>query len=440
MIISEANCPNCGIALPPRGRFCPKCATPTRCGSCGSLLEPGAVACVECGVLVGQEGSIGGSTGTDDATAAVNVIRFEETRSTRSLQGNLTDDAVASLSEAIGAVLSGRLEARPKRLSRSKLNDAIEAATSVGETTYEPTYTIEAEGTIVSPPGSPSITSLSSDQERMREVFRYDGQHFLLDQSELKGDSKRDTVSRLTYLLLLAHELEGRPRVPRSVILAVIKDAGLHDSNTSKVFGQLSDLSVDADTVGLRSNGRIKAREYLEAVLDPNVANTWKLSSKPRGRIKAEKAESEEGEVSQVSIRRKSVGSKKMVMPWVKAWHDLNLPVNGHAIISSRSVADKGIFGLWAIRRAAPDAGKAASRGNIALFLWETFEIKVDDRGLDRSLSKGADGRVARVTGATFQILPPGVKWAEELAGVQGGSAPTNFGNGSSKKARTTTK
>jgi hypothetical protein len=124
-----------------------------------------------------------------------------------------------------------------------------------------------------------------------------------------------------------------------------------------------------------------------------------------------------------------------MVRPWVVAWQGLKLPVDGHALISDRPGVDKGVFGLWAIRRASPESGKTVSRANLARFLWEAFEIKVDDKGLERAFAKGADGRVARVSGATFQILPPGIVWAEGVAGLKSEEKAAPVSKATPKKA-----
>lgn len=42
-------CPHCDAALSDRGSFCKACSGQVRCISCRALLEPGALACVECG-------------------------------------------------------------------------------------------------------------------------------------------------------------------------------------------------------------------------------------------------------------------------------------------------------------------------------------------------------------------------------------------------------
>jgi hypothetical protein len=65
------------------------------------------------------------------------------------------------------------------------------------------------------------------------------------------------------------------------------------------------------------------------------------------------------------------------------------------------------------------------SRDNLATFLYEAFEIKVDGRSLGRALESDAvRGKVLKVKRAGYQILPPGMDYAREMAGLAG--APTS--------------
>lgn len=179
-------------------------------------------------------------------------------------------------------------------------------------------------------------------------------------------------------------------------------------------------MAKDGDKISLRAPGRDKAREILKQVLDPAVPNEWPLGSGPRKRsMKASgTSEGEPGE-SAKPRSHKGVGRSKKVDSWLTAWKNLGLSVNGYAVLENRSVMDKGIFGLWAIRRAANESGKEISRPLLSRFLWEAFEIKVDERTLEKALlSNNAKGRVSKVRGVTFQILPSGMNYASQIAGL----------------------
>jgi hypothetical protein len=65
------------------------------------------------------------------------------------------------------------------------------------------------------------------------------------------------------------------------------------------------------------------------------------------------------------------------------------------------------------------DAGKIVSRGKLRKFLYEAFELKVDDRNLGRALqSEAAKGKVLTVSGG-HQITPSGIQYAEQLARIE---------------------
>src|SRR5215203_5458434 len=51
---TSMNCPTCAQALSERGSFCKFCGTQARCLNCRAILEPDAIACVECGAKVGE--------------------------------------------------------------------------------------------------------------------------------------------------------------------------------------------------------------------------------------------------------------------------------------------------------------------------------------------------------------------------------------------------
>jgi hypothetical protein len=50
--------------------------------------------------------------------------------------------------------------------------------------------------------------------------------------------------------------------------------------------------------------------------------------------------------------------------------------------------------------------------------MWEAFEVKVNDRTLGKALeSPSAKGKVAKVSGTKYQVLPPGMQHADAIAG-----------------------
>ena len=128
-----------------------------------------------------------------------------------------------------------------------------------------PPQVIEAR--VVTPASSASASAFEPQPDNeialLHRVFKHEDERLRLDDSKLKASNKKDALQRLVYLWLYAHERDGRPRVPRSELIDVIKDARLFDSNTAKVFHNAADLSIEGDLIGLRLTGRDRAREYL---------------------------------------------------------------------------------------------------------------------------------------------------------------------------------
>jgi hypothetical protein len=88
---------------------------------------------------------------------------------------------------------------------------------------------------------------------------------------------------------------------------------------------------------------------------------------------------------------------------------------------------EKGLLGLWSIRRATQDAVKDVSRVHLAAFLWAAFEIKINDRTLSGALeSDAAKGKVEKVAGTKYQALPPGMAHMEKLLGLIDGVNPVS--------------
>lgn len=410
------NCPFCNTSLPSRAIFCKSCTKQVRCKTCKDLLELGSLACISCGTPVGEGGnSLVAEESTEPAFVSnMNTLEFDETRRGRSLRATLTDEAVGHLSDSFGMFMAGRITDGTQR-NRQPLSPVFGEITTEQDQLFLPTSSendnqqAERE-TVISNRGQ------STNKDKLQKVFLYEGEQIRLYDSRLKATSKLDAARRLTYLLLYAHEQEGRKSIPRNNLNEVLKKAALYDPNASSWIGSSSDLSVEEGEVSLRLPGQERAKEVLEEVLNPEVPDAWALgTSKALGSGKSRVRG--DGKVKTGSQRKRS-GSSAKVTAWVDAWNAAHSVIDGHEILKDRGLLDKGIFGLHAIRRVAEDTGKIVSRGNLSKFLYEAFELKVDERSLSRALdSEAAKGKVIKVTGG-YQIQPPGVKYAEQMANM----------------------
>ncbi len=170
--------------------------------------------------------------------------------------------------------------------------------------------------------------------------------------------------------------------------------------------------------VGLRAAGQDHAYKILGEVYDDNIAQVALDSSRAKGGKSTSAGEKqEEGEKKSTS---RAGGKRIQVGPLIVAWKSLNLLPEGagHGILKDRPLVDRGIFGLWAIRTAVGDAGKVITAYSVAKFLFDAFEIKVDERHLATALtSNTAKGKVM-VLDSKFQILPPGMEYAVSMANL----------------------
>lgn len=185
-----------------------------------------------------------------------------------------------------------------------------------------------------------------------------------------------------------------------------------------------TELRVEEDGIHLKREGREHATKVLAEALDTTLLNTWTPNASSRTRTAKGEANSDNKDTTDTSKTASTRTPKqnrtpKDVVEWVTKWKALNLKVDGHSAIKDVKLAEKGIFGLWAIRRAMGDAGKVISRAKLASFLYEAFEVKVDDRGLEAALkNKVVQDKVLPVSGTMFQILPPGIEYAMKLSGL----------------------
>lgn len=419
--MNAITCPYCGIGLPDRAIFCGECAHQVRCRSCRDMLEPKARACVMCGALLSE--SIIDTTIYDGHTSrsGINTLEFDENRTGRSLRANLTDSAVDSLSGPLGMFVAGHLDIHRQRShgthSREAVvidNEPVALPVSVHNTTEPGRPFIVTE---------PSVAEVEdTDQDRLHGIFAYDGQRLRLKGSQLKANSQRDFVRRLVCLFLYAHELEGRDRIPRLDLNAILTEATVYDGNSRSWIVNTDDMLTNDSMVGLSVPGREYAISVLGQISDPSVSSAWSLSARSR-RTGARSIITSDGEPEDVTkaVRRRSESQSKVVKEWVRAWKALGLAVSMHAVLQDKQWVDRAIVGLWAIRRATKDEIKAVSRVHLAQFIQEAFEFKGNDRTIGNALehSPTAKNKVFKATKTKFQIQPTGMDYAEQLIGSQ---------------------
>jgi hypothetical protein len=285
------NCPHCAEPLAERGVFCKACAGQARCVKCRELLEPGAIACVECGTRIGQP--VEAPDGAQPVAAAMpapnrNTLSYQEDRNSRRFEASLTDSAMHGLGDVFGELFAQRGVGRT-------------ITQTAGKTLLRNDVTLDDLKKL--PPAPPAINSqldaspeqkpepASTNKERILQIFTANGDVLELTDNRLKATTAADYYRRLTYLFLYANELHGRPTTPKDDLVAALKEAKVYDTNCRTWLKQKKGFTVDTeDRLKLIAGAREQAVKSLNAALDSNVPDVWNpdnKTAKPRAKKKA---------------------------------------------------------------------------------------------------------------------------------------------------------
>ncbi len=84
-------------------------------------------------------------------------------------------------------------------------------------------------------------------------------------------------------------------------------------------------------------------------------------------------------------------------------------------------MADRGIFALWAIRKATNNEVQIVGGSNLVDFIYKAFVVQVDRRNLTRGLEDTGKGKVLRVSDG-YELNPTGIAHAEQMSKSTNGS------------------
>jgi hypothetical protein len=276
------NCPHCAAPLSERGVFCKACAGQAQCMKCRELLEPDAVACVECGTRVGQpvEASHDGVTqGSQALPPNRNTLSYSEDRNSRKFEASLTDSAMHGLGDVFGELFAQRGAGRVALPAgtRTLIRDV-----TTGETKELPASLPEPEEIVIAAKKTPQ----SAEKEKLLNVFTISGETIELVDNRLKAKSAADYYKRLTYLFIYAQDLLlGHPLAPKNELIVVLKEAKVYDANCRFWLKQKKGFTDSEDRMKLIAGAREQAAKALEEILDTNIVDEWNpdtKSTKPR--------------------------------------------------------------------------------------------------------------------------------------------------------------
>jgi len=394
------NCPSCGNVLSQRGYFCASCALQARCKQCNELLEKDARACIMCGTPVGGGAASLVANGTGPT---MNTLELQEDTRSRSLRISFTDAAIGSIGETVNRLVSDRLAPHGHRQMTRVTGLATMAPQLPSGAPAEDGQIIDTKPDETKQPAQPA-----GDAERMREIFEINGEDVRLEEHRLKADSRLEYARRLTYLFIYAQELAGKKPISYSSVKKMLDAAKVLDNNTRHELSHKMAVEIEGDTIRLKKEGREKAVQALDEILNPNHADPgWTPESASRNAKPGAENKKDSKPTGKVGRKRSNVAEE-----WAAKWEKHAENVNGHFILKGKTVLDKAVLALWAIHKVG---GVSASSLYIQRFIALAFSFTEKDRSLETTLTrKNAEEFVIKADGG-FKLTPSGTKRAAEM-------------------------
>jgi hypothetical protein len=420
-------CSSCRETLTDRGYHCPSCGVQVKCKSCGELLNANARFCVQCGMAIGQSVLPTSDQNGQESNGTFNIIEVDRDSRSSRFRARVTDHAIDSLSDPLTIYLAGQTGLSVKR--REPLNtqpSVYDQPLLVGLTPGDSSDNGALSEKAVQ---DNLLHSKPADLEaqRLKELFREREGKLRLDEPQLRATGKLDYAQRLTYLFLYANEKVGNEAVLRSVLNTLLEDNNVYDPHASNWIKHEAALVKEGEDIFLNSEGRRTARKFLDEVFDSNRMEAWLPgeSAQVRGGSRNGEAVDKTARAAKTPGQAKRRSRSEVTKVLTPRWKALGILPNSYALLKSRSSAQQGIFGLWAIRKVSEDA-KVISAKILSNFLYHAFEIKANARTLENALkeeAKKSEKLVIHISGTKFQITPDGMAAAEKIANLKALSA-----------------
>ncbi len=394
------DCPSCGKVLSERGYFCASCAAQARCKQCNEVLERNAQACVMCGTTIGGGTAIPVANGTG---LPMNTLELQEDARSRSLRISFTDSAIGSIGETVNRLVSDRLAPHGPRPLRTMGNAATMASLPPASESGDASNVIDSN-----PVDSKPLAQPAGDAERMREIFEINGDEIRLEEHRLKADSRLEYARRITYLFIYAQELAGKRPISYASVKKLLDASKVLDTNTRHELAHKMAVEIDGDTIRLKKEGREKAVQALDEILNPNHPDPgWTPEGQSRSPRTGGDTKKETKASGKVGRKRSNVAEE-----WAAKWEKHADNVNGHFILKDKTLLDKAVLALWAIHKAG---GPSASARYVQRFIASAFSFNEKERSIDVTLQrKNAHEFVIKADGG-YKLTPSGTKRATEL-------------------------
>jgi hypothetical protein len=354
-----------------------------------------------CGTAIGA----GVVTPTANANGSqMNTLELQEDTRSRSVRISFSDAAIGSIGETVNRLVSDKLAPHGPRQFRASGSAApVSPLLSAGEPS-DGAQVIDGKQTEPKPP-----LPATGDAERMREIFEMEGEDIRLEEHRLKADSRLEYARRLTYLFIYSQELAGKKPISYASVKKILDASKVLDTNTRHELSHKMAVEIDGDTIRLKKEGREKAVQALDEILNPNHPDPgWTPESHARSPKAGAENKKETKSTGKVGRKRSNVAEE-----WAAKWEKHADNVNGHFILKGKTVLDKAVLALWAIHKVG---GGTASSLYIQRFIAVAFSFNENERSLDTTLQrKNAQEFVIKADGG-YKLTPSGTKRAVEMA------------------------
>jgi hypothetical protein len=353
-----------------------------------------------CGTAAGAGAASPGVAGN---TSPMNTLELQEDTRSRSLRISFTDAAISSIGGTVNHLVSDKLASQgPRPLKQAGGPAVLAPLLSTGEAT-DSGQVIDGSK-LDARPTSP----VTGDAERMRQIFEMEGEDVRLEEHRLKADSRLEYARRLTYLFIYSQELAGKKPIPCASVKKILEASKVLDTNTRYELSHKMAVEIDGDAIRLKKEGREKAIQALDQILNPNHPDPgWTPESSRTSKAGGENKK-ETKVAGKVGRKRSNVAEE-----WAAKWEKHADNVNVHFILKGKTVLDKAVLALWAIHKVG---GSSASSLYMQRFIAVAFSFNEKERSLDTTLQrKNAQEFVIKADGG-YKLTPSGTKRAVEMA------------------------
>jgi hypothetical protein len=168
-------------------------------------------------------------------------------------------------------------------------------------------------------------------------------------------------------------------------------------------------VEIDGDTIRLKKEGREKAVQALDEILNHNHPDpAWTPESVSRNSKAGAENRKETKSTGKVGRKRSNLAEE-----WVAKWEKHPDNVNGHFVLKRKPLLDKAILALWAIHKVG---GITASARYIQRFIAGAFSSNEREQSVERSLQRNTAHEFVIKAHGGYKLTPSGTKRAGEMA------------------------